>query len=83
MNRWVNDDTYKWANDDEMVMIYTIILWWYLQWDGNDIYIQWEYNEVMIIFTDEIYLQWGTDDIYNEALILYEMKWEMIIIYIH
>ena len=46
--------------------------WWYLQWDDD------MYNEIMVIFMMR-YLQWDTDDIYDEALILIQMRWEMMI----
>ena len=39
--------------------------WWYLQWNGNDMY-----NEIVIVIMMR-YLQWETDDIYDEALVVF------------
>ena len=53
--------------------------WWYLQWNGNDMY-----NEMMIVIMIR-YLQQDTDDICDEALVLFtdEMRNDDIYIYIY
>ena len=71
MNEQNNDLTMK-GIDDGWVMIFTMEQWWYLQWNGDDIY-----NRMMMIFTVR-YNKWNDDGIYNEALMIYTMKYEAI-----
>ena len=63
-NQWFNNE---WMGN-EWMMTFTNEQWWYLQWDGDDMY-----NEIMVIFTVR-YLQWDDDDIYNETLMVFMMK---------